>query len=355
MNTRAIGEPITVQPSVDSVDRCQPLPMDGSLFTTSNYLEMLSKQGDREFYRRYLDHLKYFTSIFKFRGHEEIELRNIDIYRQLIEFGSVVIANVKGRVVVGAVVHVEYNMFKDIEYVTFIPAREGYGYRKEKKSVKVTGDKCVFIKENFQALPFLFFWQDIIENIIKLRKSATTASIASIKKFKRNLQNNDSEISTAETASMMNPDVPYVDNIVSPTSYLTEIERGVQGDVTAGERAYGIMPNAIDFNNLETGARDLFDNLKSYMEFEYFQRGRRINTNKKNERNIAREIDTETINFDILESELYEALTQAAKELSVLFGGNVEVISIPEEVNEKSLMLQNQGGKDRSEDDNMEI
>lgn len=352
---RAIGEPINVKASVDAVDRNTPVPIDGSLYAVSNYLDLLSKQGDREFYRRYLDHLKYFTSIFKFTGHEEIERRNMDIFRQLIEFGSVVVVNIKGRVVVGAVVHVSYNMYKDIDTITFIPAREGYGYSPDKKSMTVKADRCVFIKENFQALPFLFYWQDIIENMIKLRKSATTASIASIKKFKRNLQNNNSTISDAETASMMDPDTPFVDNVVSPASYLDEFTRAAVGDTRSDDAAYSTVPNAIDFNNLDSGARDLWDNLKSYMEFEYFQRGRRINTNKKNERNIAREIDTETINFDILEAELSANLKQAAKELSVLFDSAIEMISIPEEVNEKSLMLQNQGGIDRSENDTEEI
>lgn len=302
------------------------LPLDGDLYATSEYLKTLSNKSN-EFYRRYLDHLKYFTSLFKFRGHKDIERLNIDIFRQLIEFGKVAIVNVKGRPVVCAVNEIKLNLYKDPVKISGMATREGYGYRKEYKAVNLPLDKTVFIKENYQAIPFIFFWKDIINNIIKLRKVALTASVASVKKFKRNVQNNDSTITRAETMSMANPDTSFIDNIVNPVSYLSEIERSTIGDVSNSSKAYSTIANSIEMNSIDSNTASLFDNLKEYISFEYFQRGRRVNTNKKEERNIKKEIDTETINFDILESELYDSLIVAAEKLSKIFNTTITVES----------------------------
>lgn len=302
------------------------VPIDGDLYATSEYLSMLSSQSN-EFYRRYLDHIKYYTSLFRFEGHEDIERLNLDIMRQLVEFGKVGIIKLKGKPVVISIVEYELDMFKKPTKITGMATREGYGYRKEHKVVNIPPSNCVFIKENFQAIPFIFFWKDIIENFIKLRKAATTASIASIKKFKRNVKNNHSLITRLETQSMANPDTAYVENITQPVSYLQEIDKSVAGEVSSGEKAFSTMPNGIEFNSIDSNVNSLWGNLKEYLEMEYFQRGRRINTNKKAERNIKSEIDTETINFDILESELYNYLVQAAKELSVLFNCDIKITS----------------------------
>lgn len=307
------------------------LPIDGDLYATSAYLGMLNGMNP-EFYRRYLDHMKYFTSLFRFEGHDEIEKLNPDIFRQLIEFGKVSITSILDRPVVMSVVEFEKDMFKDIKLITGMPTRVGYGYAQDMKVFKLNKKKTVVIQENFQALPFIFFWKDIIETFIKLKKSAVTGSIASIKKFKRNIQNNDSIITKVETESMVNPDTPYVDNIVSPVSYLTEMTKAIAGEEGKDDKAYSTMPNALEFQSMGTDVKGLWENVKSFLEVEYFQRGRRINTNKKVARNVAGEIDTETINFDILETEYYSRLTQAAKELSEIFGTTIKVVSTVEDV-----------------------
>ena len=90
-----------------------------------------------------------------------------------------------------------------------------------------------------------------MNNIIKLRKAATTGAIASVKKFKRVLSNNDSEISRTETESMMNPDTPYVNVIANPMSYKTQSKKMTIGDGRADDEVGATAPNAIDFNNMD--------------------------------------------------------------------------------------------------------
>ena len=61
------------------------------------------------------------------------------------------------------------------------------------------------------------------------------------------------------------------------------------------------------------------------MEFEYYQLNRRLNTNKKQERNIAAEIQTETINFDLLDQEFKRYLMIFVEDCKDKLGEDVEL------------------------------
>lgn len=74
------------------------------------------------------------------------------------------------------------------------------------------------------------------------------------------------------------------------------------------------------------------------MEIEYYQLNRRLNTNKKQERNIAAEIQTETINFDLLDQEFKRYLMIFVEDCKDKLGEDVElkdfiVDSTPDDIN----------------------
>lgn len=307
------------------------IPLDGSLYATSEYLNSIVS-ADREFYVRYVRHLQYFTGMYRLEGDKDIEAISEDIIRQAIEFGKVGLSKVNGRFVPWAVITVENNIYKETKVAKFAQLRERWGYNPDYKSISVKGKDCVILLHNFQALPFIFYWQKPIQNIIKLSKAAITGSIASIKKFKRNLNNNDSYINRIETESMMNADLPYINNIVSPHSYANEIERATHGDVSGKEEHASTQANEIVFENTSTDSSQLWDNLKEYINFEYYQHGRRMNTNKKNERNLEGEINTEVINFEMLEREFTNNLEKFVKEINTKFGCNVKWVKLTDEV-----------------------
>lgn len=78
-----------------------------------------------------------------------------------------------------------------------------------------------------------------------------------MKKFKRNLQNNDSEIARIETASMLDPNTPYINNIVSPATYKMEKDLAMRGSSPAAEKAQSLAPNAIEMTNVDSKAESL--------------------------------------------------------------------------------------------------
>ncbi len=251
--------------------------------------------------------------------------------RQWREYGKVGIMKLKGKLLPVAVIREEKDIYQKLTEVEVISLRTGTGYTKEMKSFTVSPDKIVVIRENYMGLPFIFRWGSAISRIITLSQAAVTGSIAAVKKFKRNQQTNNSVIARLESQSMIDPTKPWVTSIVTPASYMTELEKGVTGEAKSGNSAKGILPNEITFEGTSSSAQPQWDNLKSYIEFEYFQKGRRINTNKKNERNIASEIDTETINFDILDERSFKWLRNGIKELNKKFGLNVSINAIVEE------------------------
>lgn len=165
---------------------------------------------------------------------------------------------------------------------------------------------------------------------MNLLQSAITGSISSIKKFKRNIQNNSSTISTIEELSFLDPTTPYISVIANPTGYagITARNNQTMGDINRGK--YDIdhttAPSSVEFSTINPDTSYLWENLKAYMEFEYYQLNRRLNTNKKQERNIAAEIQTETINFDLLDQEFKRYLLIFIEELNEKVGEKVELI-----------------------------
>lgn len=311
------------------------VPIDGNLYATSEYLRMLSG-NNKEFYLRYLDHLKYFTNLFRFEGSDEVKRWSPHIFRQLVEFGKVAITKIKGKIIVLAVVELEYDMYQNVSRVTGMALRTGIGYTKEYAVIELDPAKTVVIRQNYQGFPFIITWKSVIEKIIHLSKAAETGSIASIKKFHRRLSNNDSMISQEETKSMLDPKTPYVNTIVSPLGYKGYMDFKRKGDAASKDKPMLTSANSLEFTSLGSSASDQWDNLQAYMEFEYYQKNRRINTNKKNERNISKEIDTETVNFDILDMDMYKWLDIAVRELKDKLSIDVEIIAVVEEKEEVS-------------------
>lgn len=308
-------------------DTARGMPLDGNLYAVNEYLKAIAGDSDPQFYRMYVNHIRYYTNQYKIKGSYENYLLGIMLIRQLVEFGKAAIVKVNGKAIVLAVSTVETNLDGTVKSLVGTRVRDGYSYNKGIKTFTFKGKDVVFIKSNFQALPFIFFWKEVIDTMIKLRSVAMTASVISIKKFKRGLSNNDSEIAKMETESMLDTKNPYVIQIQSPATYFLD------GDGTKANDRSVAPPNNLTFEgsgNIDVGG--LWDNLQKYMEFEYFQNGRKINTNKKNERNVSKEIDTETINFDILEDGLKTALKMGVKRANEILGLELEFVSLEEEL-----------------------
>lgn len=301
------------------------VPIDGGLFQMDEYLKAVSSIGDGQFYKLYDLHLKYFCSLYKMIGSKDFLRIWPVIIRTAYEFGKVAVGKVNGRWIVVNVATVEYSFDYTIKYITGTPARFGYGIQKNQKLYRFDGDKIVFLKTNFNAFPFIYYWKDHIQDYITLRQTALTASIASMKKFKKNVNNNSSAIADIEMASMLDPKSPAIQVISQPVSYKQELINKVYGNVRNADITNSTTPNSISFESSNSDATPQWENLKSFLEQDYYLLGRRINTNKKAERNIAREIDTETINFDILEQDFLNYLEQFVEELNEKFGENVEI------------------------------
>lgn len=290
-----------------NINYVKDLPTDGSLFTMSKYLEEMSSNGGNDFYRRYLNHLQYFLGIYDMKGSKEFNRISPMILRHCIEFGKVGLTKLNGKLLPLAITKLEYDMYGNVKECEGVPIRTGYGYTDNLKTIKCDGDNVAILKHNYMNLPMLYFWHKPIKTIMQLLQSAITGSISSIKKFKRNIQNNSSSIARIEEMSFLDPTTPYISVIANPTGYAGITKRSPNLMEDINREKYDIdqttTPSSVEFSTINPDTSYLWENLKEYMEFEYYQLNRRLNTNKKRERNIAAEIQTETINFDLLDQE----------------------------------------------------
>lgn len=301
-----------------NINYSKELPTDGSLFTMSKYLEELSSNNTNDFYRRYLNHLQYFIGIYDLRGDKEFNKISPLILRHCLEFGKVALTKFNNKLLPLAITKLEYDMYGDITICEGLPIRSGYGYTEKLQTIKCNPKEVVVLKHDYLALPLLYYWRKPIQTIMQLLQSAITGSIASIKKFKRNIQNNSSSISAIEEMSFLDPTTPYISVIANPTGYagINRRSNNLMEDTTRDK--YDIdqttAPSSVEFSTINPDTSYLWDNLKYYMEFEYYQLNRRLNTNKKTERNIAAEVQTETINFDLLDQEFKRYLLNFIEE-----------------------------------------
>lgn len=319
-----------------NINYTRELPTDGSLFSMSKYLEELSTNTNNDFYRRYLNHLQYFIGIYDLKGSIEFNKHSQTILRHCIEFGKVGLTKLNGKLLPIAITKLEYDMFGDIKECIGLPIRTSYGYTDKLKTITCNPKETVILKNNYLALPMLYFWRKPIQTIMQLLQSALTGSIASIKKFKRNIQNNSSSIAAIEEMSFLDPSTPYISVISNPTGYAGLTRRnGTIEDINRGK--YDIdqttAPSSVEFSTINPDTTFLWDNLKSYIEFEYYQLNRRVNTNKKSERNISAEIRTETINFDLLDQEFKRYLEYFIQECYDKLGENIKLIDLITDLN----------------------
>lgn len=308
----------------ERTNRNMPFPMDGSAFATDQFLQSLVMY-DADFYRLYDRNLQYFSALHNVEGNEDIMRLWPAFIRLSYEYGKAGIGRYNGKYVVVNIIEEKYTIDYKVKSVKGIIAPRGYGKIDKMTPIHFKAEDVVVLKSNYNAFPFMFYWRDIIKNIIDLRDAAHAASIASIKKFKRNLQNNSSSIAQIEAKSMLDPRSVSVDVVAQPISYFDEDIQATKGNQSNSDVTNSTVPNSITFETSVDSAAGQWENLKNYIEFEYYQNGRRVNTNKKNERNIAKEIDTETVNFDVLENDFERLLNSAIKEMNSKWGLSLTV------------------------------
>lgn len=306
------------------------LPTDGSLYSMSKYLDELSKNNSNDFYRRYLNHLQYFIGIYDLKGSKQFNRVAPILLRHAIEFGKVALTKLNGKFLPLAITKLEYNIYGEVVKCEGLPIRTGYTYSEKLKTIHCEPDNVVILKHDYLALPMLFYWRKPLETIMQLLQSAITGSIASIKKFKRNIQNNSSSISTIEEMSFLDPSTPYISVIANPTGYAGINKRTNNSMSDINRDKFDIdqttAPTSVEFSTINPDTSYLWENLKEYMEFEYYQLNRRLNTNKKKERNIQAEVQTETINFDLLDQEFKRYLLLFIEEVKEKFNEDIELI-----------------------------
>lgn len=314
----------------NNIHYTKSLPLDGSLYSMSEYLDNVARENNNDFYRRYLNHLQYFLGIYDLKGGKEFNRIAQPLLRHCIEFGKVGLTKLNGKLLPIAISKLEYNMYGEIVKCEGLPLRLGYGYTQNLTTIKCDPKNVVVLKQNYLALPMLYFWRKPIETIIHLAQSAITGSISSIKKFKRNQQNNSSTISKIEEMSFLDPRTPYITVIANPTGYAGINKRTNNSLEEINRDKYDIdqttAPSSVDFSTINPDTSYLWSNLKEYMEFEYYQLNRRLNTNKKKERNIAAEVQTETINFDLLDQEFKRYLLLFVEECKEILDEEIELI-----------------------------
>lgn len=338
------NDAVTNFPLGDRTNASFPFPMNGSAFTLDQYLQMMSNMS-AEFYKYYDKTIQYFASLNKVTGSLEVRRMWKIFSRTLVEFGKVFLAKVNGKLVVFNVIKEELNIDGSIKKVEGTVARMGYGWYREYTTHKFKGEDVVFVKSNFNALPLLFYWRNVICEMMGLKDAAITASIASIKKFKRNIMNNNSTIADIEQGSMIDPRTSHIDVVVDPESYIGEDNQAQRGEGSSYKDDNSVAPNSITFETNIDSAGGQWDNINKYIEFQYFQLGRRINTNKKNARNVSDEIDTETINFDILDSDLQEYIDMGIEEMKDKFGLEISMTPVIRDVEEfEAKLKQDMGG-----------
>lgn len=312
-----------------NIEYTRDLPTDGSLYSMSKYLEELSLNNGNDFYRRYLNHLQYFIGLFDIKGTKEFNKIAPILLRHCLEFGKVGLTKLNGKLLPLAISKLEYDIYGDIKECEGLPIRTGYGYTANLKHIKCKPNEVVVLKHDYMALPMLYYWRKPITVIMQLLQAAITGSISSIKKFKRNIQNNSSTISAIEERSFLDPSTPYISVIANPTGYAGINKRSNNLMEEINRDKYDIdqttAPSSVEFSTINPDTSYLWENLKEYMEFEYYQLNRRLNTNKKRERNIAAEIQTETINFDLLDQEYKRYLLIFIEECKEKFGLELEL------------------------------
>lgn len=312
------------------IETVPKVPMDSSVFSFGQYMKAISSDfGTQEFYRRYLNHLQYFMGIYWIKGDKAMERLAPTILRHAIEFGRVALTRLNGKLVPLAIVKLELDIYGEPTVIEGMPIRPNYNYSKDNRRIKCKPEETVILYHNYLALPMLYFWREPIINIIRLLKAAINGSIASIKKFKRNINNNVTDIHNIENLSYLDSN-PYIVNISSPMGYygLTKKDRNTVADIDSNryDRINTTTPSNVEFSTVNPDTSHLWNNLKEYMEFEYYQLNRRLNTNKKSERNIAAEIQTETINFDLLDQEFKRYLLVFMEDCKEKLGIDIEIV-----------------------------
>lgn len=327
MNTLNEKDLLTLLGEINgSINRLPEIPTDGDFFTISKYMEGITK-SHKIIYRRYLNHLQYFTGLFDLKGKYDFNKLVPTILRQAIEFGKIGLTILDDKLLVFNPSKVTYDVFGNINEIQGVPVSYRFSYGEKHKTIlKLKPNKCAILYSNHMGLPFIYFWGEVLQNIEHLSQAAITGSIASIKKFNRKQYNNSSMISKIENASFLDPTKPFITTIAKPKSYYDIENKGEQGDVDRRT-----MGNEVEFTSVSDDTKNLWDNLKAYMEFEYFQLNRRINTNKKSERNISKEIDTEVINFDILDQEFRRELLLFKEQCKRNLNLDFEVLDIVSE------------------------
>lgn len=313
----------------NNINYIRDIPMDGTLFSMSKYLQELSQDNSNDFFRRYINHLQYFVGIYDLVGDYEFNKISQILIRHSIEYGKVALTRFKGKLLPVAIVNIEYDIYNNITKCIGLPIRKNYSYTSKQTQINCNPDETIILKSNYLELPLLYFWRKPILTMMQLLQAAITGSVASIKKFKRNIQNNSSTISTIEELSFLDPTTPYISVIANPTGY-AGINKRNGGMIENGNRdRYDIdqttTPSSVEFSTINPDTSYLWENLNKYIEFEYYQLNRRINTNKKSERNTASEVKTETINFDVLDQEFKRYLLLFKQECKEKLNIDIEV------------------------------
>lgn len=149
----------------------------------------------------------------------------------------------------------------------------------------------------------------------------------------RKIYNNDSDLAAVENTSLVDPSSPIVNVVANPISY-----QGIQSQAkTGGQDQRATIGNVFEpISSSGISPKELFETLDLYLQSEYFMLGRRVNTNKKADRNISAEVDTEVVNFEVLDTPMESKLEDFAKEVSKKLKIKIKYVSVMKKIAEEN-------------------
>lgn len=311
-----------------------------SFWNIRQILSAFENKNYDEWYLRYLLIIKYYANLYQIEGDARIKKLAHHLIRVAIEYGRVGLIKIKDKFYICQIIKAEYDATGELINVQAIRYIPNYSYHQEEKTFNVPVENVVILQFNYLNLPLVYFWKEIINNVITLKTAALTGSITSMKKFQRVVYHNDSLVSQVENESFLDPKSPYITTIDNLYGYYEN--RGVSEDERISKASLGgndlvELKSSLDVNQM-------WDALQRYIDFEYLQQGVRINTNKKKERNVAGEVRAETSIFDIHEQDFLFYLEKFKDEVKEKFQVNIEINDLIKNLDEQDKLLM-WGGK----------
>lgn len=300
------------------VNQCVNIPVNQGTIQTWNLEEYLKASecfvGSRK-YLRFLQILTQYKGLISVKGNEEFEKRQNSLFESCLVNGYTVITFKSNKLQIWTVAgEMKFDINGELEYVDVIPYID-FGNQmvnNRVSPVRLYKEEAVCIKSGFFGLSLLVIWNKILEDHVELMEIFLLNAKLNIKKILYIINNEASNITNQELASIMDRKTPVIKS-------LNPITQAQKGDI----RSMSGEQNVFQPLDLSSGSNTGFDDVVNHWIFETNLMGLFADEYKKKERNTAGENEFTQANTVVIHDVLLREWKRAEKEIKEKF--NIEV------------------------------